>query len=353
MFKLLTRGGDLPIFRCRWRIKKLYTSCTQVLNNLLTLVRGMGLKQEKNMHLPVLKKEILEFLNPKEGDTIVDCTLGLGGHAASLLQKVGKTGRLIGFDADTENLKTAEKKLEKYEKQITLIHRNFRHLSDELSKSGLDHIDSILLDLGLSSPHVDDPEKGFSFSKTGALDMRYDRTKGISAYDVINKASSQELAQIFWEFGEERGSRKIANAICTARKENEIKTTTDLADVIKQIRGYKSHIDPATRVFQALRIYVNDELSVLLEVLPQAVQALREGGKIAVISYHSLEDRIVKNFFRDSTKDCLCSKENPVCICDHKPTLKILTKKPVAPSEEELTENRRARSAKLRVAEKL
>lgn len=304
-------------------------------------------------HLPVLKKEVLRFLNPKAGDTIVDCTLGLGGHALALLPRLGKDGLIIGFDLDEENLDTAKKRLSGYKKQAILVHKNFRYLTDELLKLGIERADGILLDLGLCSSHVDDPERGFSFREKGVLCMRYDRSAGVSAYDVVNSASADKLAEIFREYGEERHAVKIAKAVAAARKKEPIKTTEDLAEIIRSVNRGKSHIDPATRVFQALRVYVNDEIGALKEVLPQAVSMLRSGGRLVVVSYHSLEDRIVKHFFKKEASECVCPKEIPVCVCGHKPALRILTKKPITPAPAEIAENRRARSAKLRAAEKI
>lgn len=304
-------------------------------------------------HLPVLENEVVEFLNPKRGDTIVDCTLGLGGHALRIIPKLGKSGNYIGFDLDEENLSEARKRLDGYGEQITLVKRNFRYLSDELLKLGFDQVDGILLDLGLSSPHVDDPSRGFSFREEGELDMRYDRSSGKSAYDVVNHYSDEELIKIFREYGEERMARRIAGAIVEVRKIAPLKTTKELSELIESVVRGKSHIDPSTRVFQALRIEVNDEIGALKEVLPQAFSHLKKGGRMVVISYHSLEDRIVKHFFKDEARECICPKEIPICVCNHKPTLKILTKKPLTPTPEEIERNRRARSAKLRAIEKL
>lgn len=304
-------------------------------------------------HLPVLENEVVEFLNPKPGDTIVDCTLGLGGHALRIIPELGKSGNYIGFDLDEKNLSEARKRLEKYGGQVKLVKRNFRYLSDELLKLGFDQVDGILLDLGLSSPHVDDPSRGFSFREEGALDMRYDRSSGKSAYDVVNHYSDEELIKIFREYGEERMARRIAGAIVEVRKIAPLKTTKELSELIGSVVRGKHHLDPSTRVFQALRIEVNDEISALKDVLPQAFSHLKKGGRMVVISYHSLEDRIVKHFFKDESRECICPKELPICVCNHKPTLKILTKKPMTPTLEEIGRNRRARSAKLRAIEKL
>lgn len=304
-------------------------------------------------HSPVLVNEVVRFLDLKSGAKIVDATLGLGGHALEILQKIGEKGVLIGFDLDEKNLEEARTRLEPYEKQVVLIHNNFRNLSFELLKLGFDKVDSILLDLGLSSPHVDDASRGFSFKSEGKLDMRYDRSKGKSVYDVINFASAEELARIFREYGEEMKANRIADAIIFERKKHFLETTTELKEVVSSVYKGRFRIDPATKVFQALRIYVNDEISALKEVLPQAVSHLKEGGRLVVISYHSLEDRIVKHFFREQSRECICPKEIPVCVCNHKPALKVLTKKPVTPTSVEIEGNRRARSAKLRAIEKL
>lgn len=300
-------------------------------------------------HIPVLLKETLDHLNLRSGMTVVDCTLGLGGHSEAILEAIGLDGHLIVFEQDERNLKQAKKRLKKYEPQITYVHSNFSQLKAELSE--LPHRpDAILFDLGLSSPHVDDSERGFSFRQEGPLDMRYDQRSELTAYTVVNQYKENDLANVIYEYGEERRSRPIARAIIKARP---IETTTQLADVIAKTFKQKPGIHPATKTFQALRIYVNRELEVLEDALQQAIEVISPKGRIAVISYHSLEDRIVKQTFKYYTQDCICPKELPVCQCNFEKILYILTKKPIIPSGIEVQENPRSRSAKLRVAEKL
>ena len=282
----------------------------------------------------------------------MDCTLGLGGHSEKLLEKVGSKGKLIAFEADEENLKKAKERLKKHKNQITFIHKNFVHLQRETESRNITNIKCILFDLGLSSTQLDSGNKGFSFKEDGPLDMRFDKSGGITAEEVLRKYSVKKLEQIFREYGEERYARRIAELI---KNGPPIKTAKELADLIdyNTPRHKKNRIHPATRVFQALRIEVNDELNVLKTALEQAINVLAKGGRLIVISYHSLEDRIVKRTFKTATRECICPIEIPVCVCNHVPDLKILTKKPITPDEDEIRTNPRARSAKMRVAEKL
>lgn len=311
------------------------------------------------IHTPVLLSETLDLLNleanlpaKQAGKKVIDGTLGLGGHAEAILKKLGPKGKLMAFDQDERNLEEAKRRLKKYEKQITYIHSNFEHLAENASKHHFQP-DAILLDLGLSSPHIDDPRRGFSFMKEGPLDMRFDKRQTLTAEKVVNSYSEKDLAGVIYRYGEERRSRPIARAIVQARKVSPIKTTTQLAEIIAEtIRG-KSKIHPATQTFQALRIYVNRELEVLEKVLEDSLGLLKKGGRMVVISYHSLEDRIVKNFFRDQTRNCICPKELPICQCNFEKKLYILTRKPIIPTGIEVSRNPRSRSAKLRAAERL
>lgn len=292
-------------------------------------------------HESVLLDEVCELLDLSKKKNVVDATLGLGGHAKEILKALPKTGKLIGLDADPEHLKIAKKNLRSYKDRTILINTNFANMAEAIAdNSRIRSIDAILFDLGIASPHVDFGERGFSFMREGDLDMRFNPEEQLTAAEVVNKYGEKRLAQIFKEFGEESQARKIAQAICKNRKRKPFKTTKDLADFIEKLVGRSGRIHPATRVFQALRIEVNKELDVLLEGLKQAVELLNKKGRVAVISYHSLEDRIVKNFFRDLARH-------------NGESLKIITKKPIAPSEEEIQRNPRSRSAKLRVAEKL
>ena len=271
----------------------------------------------------------------------------------------------MAFDQDEKNLDHSKENLKEYKDQVTFVHSNFENLKSKISvESGdsrsppdknqkFDAPDAILFDLGLSSPHVDMPERGFSFRENGPLDMRYDQSQKLTAERVVNTYSEKELADIIYQFGEERRSRMIARKIVEVRKERPIKSTSQLANLIASTSKHKSRIHPATLTFQALRIYVNRELEVLENALHQAVEVIAPKGRIAVISYHSLEDRIVKNIFRYYTKDCICPKELPVCQCNFEKKLYLLTKKPIIPSGIEVQRNPRARSAKLRVAERL
>jgi len=304
-------------------------------------------------HTPVLLKESLDLLNLRKGMKVVDCTLGLGGHSEEILKRIGPKGKLLAFDQDEENLKRSKKRLKKYSKQITFVNLNFEHLKATLAKTKFGAPDAILMDLGLSSPHVDDPERGFSFHKAGPLDMRFDRGQKLTAEWIVNSYPEEKLANVIFEYGEERKSRWIAKKIVHRRKEARFTDTLDLANFLIAIMGWKEKIHPATRVFQALRIAVNRELETLESTLHQAIVALAPKGRIAVISYHSLEDRIVKTVFRHYTQECICPKYLPVCQCNFKKKLYLLTKKPIIPNGIEVRGNPRSRSAKLRVAERL
>jgi len=303
-------------------------------------------------HQPVLLSEAIDLLNLEANTHVIDGTLGLGGHSLEILKRIGPKGRLMAFDQDERNLNEAKNRLKPYEKQVTFIHDNFENLAGQAKKHKFQP-DAILLDLGLSSPHIDDPERGFAFMKEGPLDMRFDKRQDLTAARVVNSYPEKDLADIIFQYGEERRSRLIARVIVQARKKSPIKTTTELADVIGKAIRRKGKIHPATQTFQALRIYVNRELEVLQETLEQALNLLTKGGRLVVISYHSLEDRMVKNFFRDQTRNCICPKELPICQCNFKKKLYILTRKPIIPSGIEVSQNPRSRSAKLRAAEKL
>lgn len=303
-------------------------------------------------HIPVLLTETIDLLNLRENSNVVDCTLGLGGHSKEILKKIPK-GKLMAFDQDETNLKKAKENLKKYEKQVTFVHSNFENLKSEVEKHKFGSVDAILMDLGLSSPHVDFPNRGFSFQKEGPLDMRYDQTQELTAQMVINTFNEKKLADLIFQYGEERRSRLIARAIMWARKKEPITNTTQLANIIKTTMKGKAGHHPATQTFQALRIFVNRELEVLEYALHQAINLLSPRGRIAVISYHSLEDRIVKNIFKHYTKNCICPKELPLCQCDFEKKLYLLTKRPIIPTGIEVAKNPRARSAKLRVAEAL
>ncbi len=303
-------------------------------------------------HIPVLLNETLDLLNLTANTNVIDGTLGLGGHSAAILEKIGPTGQLMAFDQDERNLQEAKKRLKKYENQITFVHDNFENLEEQVKKNNFQP-DAILLDLGLSSPHIEEAERGFSFQKDGPLDMRFDQRSNVTAEKVVNSYSEKDLADIIFHYGDERRSRPIAKAIVEARKESPITSTAQLAHIIAGASKGKSKTHPATQTFQALRIYVNRELEVLEKVLESALRVLKKGGRLVVISYHSLEDRMVKRFFKDQVKNCICPQEILICQCNFEKTLYILTRKPIIPNRLEASANPRSRSAKLRGAERL
>jgi 16S rRNA (cytosine1402-N4)-methyltransferase len=316
-------------------------------------------EQEKRAgHIPVLLKEAIEILNPKPGEDFIDCTLGAGGHTAELLKRTSPNGIVLGIDLDNKAIQAAKLKCQssnvKTDRLIT-VEGNFRDLEKIVQQNNFKNISGILLDLGFSSMEIDDPQRGLSFKYDGPLDMRFGR-EGMTASEVVNNFKEKELENIFRTYGEERFSGRIARSICEIRKDRPIETTFELISVIKRVIPQKfqhGRIHFATKVFQALRIYVNEELDNLVKVLPQAIDLLPPGGRIAVISFHSLEDRIVKDFFRQESRNCVCPKEIPLCQCNHKAKLKILNKKPIIPKEGEAKTNPRSRSAKLRAAVKL
>lgn len=300
-------------------------------------------------HVSVLKKDVQKYLNLVRGERVIDATLGLGGHTLDILKKIGKTGELIAFEQDERNLEVARERLKDYSENITYIHDNFRYLKTRVTGQ----VDAILFDLGLSSPHVDDKARGFSFMQDGPLDMRFDPRQELTAAQIINTYPEPELAQIFWRYGEEKYSRRLAKMICEKRRDKPFETTTELAEAIKATIRVRDKKHPATRVFQALRIAVNDELAVLEEALAAAFDLLKKDGRLVVISYHSLEDRIVKNFFREWANPPVESAEEAIYRTHGEPKVEILTKKPVTPSEDEILENPRSRSALLRACRKI
>ncbi len=303
----------------------------------------------KSPHVSVLYQQIITALRPKNSGCYVDGTVGAGGHAWGILAQSAPDGRLLGLDVDPIALDLAKTRLSEYGNRVRLVHSSYTALSFELLAAGWDHVDGIVIDLGVSSMQIDTPERGFSFLQDGPLDMRFDPTRPVSAADLINNSSEKELADLLWQFGEERNSRKIARAIVNTRP---INTTLALARLIEKTVGRSGKIHAATRSFQALRIAVNRELSSLTEFLPQAVRSLSPGGRLAVISFHSLEDRIVKQFFRLESRDCICPPEQPVCTCEHRASIIEITRHPVEADTDEIQRNPRSRSAKLRVAEK-
>jgi 16S rRNA (cytosine1402-N4)-methyltransferase len=302
-------------------------------------------------HIPVLYKEVLDTLNPVPGGLYIDGTIGAGGHSRGILQASSPDGKLLGLDRDPQALALAGDLLEEFGDRVELIHGSFADLTSHLNNRNWHEIDGILLDLGLSSMQVNTPGRGFSFRNSGPLDMRFDPGHHISAADIVNNYSREDLADLIYEFGEEKRSRRIADAIIANRP---LESTEALADIIAGVLGRsRKRIHPATLTFQALRIAVNNELEALRVFLPQALEVLKPGGRLAIIAFHSLEDRIVKQFFRKESSDCICPVEVPLCVCGHTARIKEISRRPIRPEEIEINQNPRARSAKLRVAEKI
>lgn len=311
---------------------------------------------EEFHHLSVLAREVIEQLAPRPGGTYLDGTLGGGGHSELILEKIGPDGLLIGIDRDQSALAAASERLRRFGSGFKPLQGSFGDLAELLKKEGVSALDGLLLDLGVSSHQLDTDERGFSFRLDGPLDMRMDRTCGDSAADLLRECSARELEQIIKEFGEERWAKKIALRIVQVRQETPITTTLQLADLVAGTiprRFHEDRIHPATRTFQGLRIAVNQELEQVQQGVSAGIAALKPGGRIAVISFHSLEDRIVKHLFREAATGCTCPPRMPYCVCNKKPQLRILTGRPIIAGAEETDRNPRARSAKLRVAEKL
>ncbi len=303
------------------------------------------------VHVPVLLDEVLAGLQAQRGGYFVDCTVGLGGHAAAILEKISPSGRLLGIDADPEAIKVSQDKLSDYGEAVTLVNDNFVNLEAICRRYHFHPVDGILFDLGVSSLQLDTAERGFSFHLDAPLNMRFDPGPGLTASDIVNNFSEQELAKLIEKYGEERHSRRIARYIVQNRP---IATTLELASLVEQAsRGKRAKIHPATRTFMAIRIAVNSELQNLELTLKQTINLLRPGGRLTVISYHSLEDRIVKQFMRSAASSCLCPPGTVVCRCGHVPTLKLISRKVIKPTSLEIESNPRSRSAKLRIAERL
>ena len=306
-------------------------------------------------HKPVLLQETLTQLNLRKGEVVVDGTLGLGGHGKAILKAIGSAGKYYGFDLDIDNLTEAKKRLKEFSAQTNFFHDNFVHCHDRLHEEGIDQVDAILLDLGLSSPHIDDPSRGFSLQEDGPLDMRFDRQSNtLTAAQIVNTWPESDLKKIIYEYGEERYAPKIARLIVEQRKEKPFTVTSELVDLVGTIM--KSSTDKrkvATRVFQALRIAVNQELEVREKVIPPLLSLLKSGGRLVIISYHSLEDRLVKRAFKKVARACICPPQVLQCECSGKTSFQILTKKPIVPFDSEIQENPRSRSAKLRAIKKI
>ena len=306
-------------------------------------------------HVSVLLNECLEGLTIKENGIYVDGTLGGAGHSSEILKRLSKEGRLIGIDQDTDALKAAKERLKDYS-NVTFVHSNFSNIENVLNNLNIDGVDGILMDLGVSSYQLDEGERGFSYMKDAPLDMRMNRENDFSAYNVVNEYSEEDLYRIIRDYGEEKFAKRIASFIVENRQEKNIETTLELVEIIKNAIPAKARREgphPAKRTFQAIRIEVNSELSILNKTIEDGVEKLNKGGRMAIITFHSLEDRIVKNKFRDLAVSCRCPKEFPVCVCGEKAKVKIISRKAIEPTKEEVEINPRSRSAKLRVIEKL
>ncbi|NMS90257.1 16S rRNA (cytosine(1402)-N(4))-methyltransferase RsmH [Clostridioides difficile] len=307
-------------------------------------------------HVSVLLDECIENLKIKPDGVYVDCTMGGAGHSREIVKRLSDKGLFIGFDQDKNAINTARERLGEYEGRVKFVHSNFENIKEELEKIGVHKIDGVLADLGVSSHQLDEADRGFSYMQDAPLDMRMDVRCEFSAYDVVNTYTEDELAKIIKDYGEDNWAKRIAKFIVEERANKPIETTGELVDVIKKAIPKKARIDgphPAKRTFQAIRIEVNNELGVITKMINDASSIMNEGGRICIITFHSLEDRIVKNAFKYLASDCICPQHLPICQCDKESEVKIITRKPILPSDEEIEANPRSRSAKLRVAEKI
>ena len=308
-------------------------------------------------HVSVMLHETIDALSPERGGIFVDCTAGGGGHSYEMAKRLPEGSRLICLDRDDDAIAACTKRLESFGDRVTVVKSNFRNAAAALDMLGIDKIDGAMWDLGVSSYQLDAGERGFSYQTEAPLDMRMDRTEGKCAYDVVNTYTAEELKRIIKDYGEERFAARIADFIVKAREEKTIETTTELADIVSRAipaaQRKKEAQNPARRTFQAIRIEVNGELDAIAPSIRDLCDRLNPGGRLAVITFHSLEDRIAKDVFRDLSTGCTCPPEFPVCVCGKKPKVKLLTRKPIVPGNEELEINPRSRSAKLRCVEKL
>ena len=317
-------------------------------------MRGVSLVEFE--HISVLPEEVIAGLAIKPDGIYVDCTLGGAGHSSRIASQLNENGHLIGIDQDEDAIKVATERLKQYQCKIDIVHSNFKNLEAILNDLNIEYIDGILFDLGVSSYQLDEADRGFSYMQDAPLDMRMDREQSVTAKDIVNEYPESELFRIIKEYGEERFARSIARNICRQRKEKPIETTLELVDLIRtsmpaKARNGKSH--PAKRTFQAIRIECNRELDVLRQALDDMVDLLCDGGRLSIITFHSLEDRMVKTSLKKQENPCTCPPDFPVCVCGKKPKGKVVTRKPILPSEEELERNTRSKSAKLRVFEKI
>ncbi|WMJ81361.1 16S rRNA (cytosine(1402)-N(4))-methyltransferase RsmH [Clostridium sp. MB40-C1] len=305
-------------------------------------------------HIPVLLNEVIESLDIKEEGIYVDCTLGGAGHSSEIIKRLSSKGRLIGIDQDTNALKAAKEKLKSYE-NVTYVHDNFYNIDNILKELEIEKVDGILMDLGVSSYQLDTAERGFSYMQDAPLDMRMNTENSFSAYNVVNEYSESELFRILKDYGEEKFAKRIAWRIVESREKKNIETTLELVDIIRKAipMKFQKNGHPAKKTFQAIRIEVNKELYILDNAVEGSISHLKEGGRLSIITFHSLEDRIIKNKFKSLENPCTCPKEFPICVCGKKPTIKVITRKPIEPLDEEKECNSRSKSAKLRVAEKI
>ncbi|MFI3209822.1 MAG: 16S rRNA (cytosine(1402)-N(4))-methyltransferase RsmH [Peptostreptococcaceae bacterium] len=307
-------------------------------------------------HVSVLFDECIENLNINPDGVYVDCTMGGAGHSKEIVKRLSSKGLFIGFDQDKNAIATATERLKDYSDRVKFVHSNFENIKEELLKLGIEKIDGVLADLGVSSHQLDEADRGFSYMQDAPLDMRMDVRCEFSAYDVVNTYSEQELAKIIKDYGEDNWAKRIAKFIVEKRNEKEIETTGELVDIIKGAIPKKARLDgphPAKRTFQAIRIEVNNELGVITKMIEDAVSMMNEGGRVCIITFHSLEDRIVKNAYKELALDCICPSYIPICQCDKESLVKVITRKPIIPTDLEIEENPRSRSAKLRVCERI
>jgi len=313
-------------------------------------------KVNQPVHKTVLLKEAIDYLNPVEGGTYVDATVGLGGHSMQLLEMSGYRSKIIGLDVDEGALMYSEQYLKPFKSQVTLVNKNFVDIDSAVRELGVEKVDGIIADLGMSSFQLENDNRGFSFSGNGPLDMRMDIKLQFTAFDLLNEMTAEEIEGLIKKYGEESFSKRISESIVKARESGPLQTSAELAEIVsnsipKRFHSKKRH--PATKTFQALRIAVNNEIDNLKIFIEKAVGLLKSGGRLIIISFHSLEDRVVKNYFKEFSSNCICPPDLPVCGCQKKSTLKILTKSPIRPSEGECLENPRCRSAKMRIGERI
>lgn len=304
----------------------------------------------QTMHIPVLYQEVIDYLKPGSGSRFIDATVGGGGHSLGLLEASTPNGIVLALDRDPMAIEFARQRLKEFTDRVIFANTSYEHMSEVASLHGISRVDGVLMDLGLSSRQLADRNRGFSFQEDGPLDMRFDTRSGQTAAELINTMPQKEIASILRDYGDVRSSNRLAKVIVKGRP---IETTFQLAELVLKESHRRGKIHPATRIFQALRIAVNNELDLLREGLVTAVEVLKTGGRLAVISFHSLEDRIVKQFIRAQSQDCVCPPEYPTCMCDAQPTLRAVHRKVIRPSDEEVQNNPRSRSAKMRVAEKI